>query len=604
MAATDPIHPIRFDPRRGRKATSALPAWAEPRWRPDPSRGSARVLWVGRVSVALLTVVMLALLGRVLQLQTAAPVRVAKLLDSQKSTVSIFGRRGAILDRRGRTLAVSRVAVRLFVDPALIIDRNTFSERVGYGIGYDPFWVEKTLSSRSRSRYIVLDQRLSDERLERFRRLDLPGLAVEPVLVRDYPQGSLAGQLVGFVGLDGDGLEGFEHGQNQRLAGAAGSLRYLRDVRGNPLWLEAASYQPNRDGRNIRLSLDVTIQSFAQTRLAEAVQACAAESGHMIVMDPASGQILALASYPTFDPAEFRQTDAALRRNRPVTDVFEPGSIFKPFIWSVALQLGVAHSDEIIDCTTSGVYYTPRGRRIRDAHPHGRLTWNQVLVLSSNIGMAIVGQRLGAERMHAAVRAFGFGHSSGSGLPGEVAGIVHRLEKWNHYSVTSIPMGQEIGVTPLQMTRAFCAFANGGLLPAPTVEAHDPTEAAQVPIYHRVLWPAVADYTRRVLRRVVTEGTGRKANSKLYALFGKTGTAQLPDFVNGGYHQDQYIASFVAGAPVDSPRLVIGCFIHKPDRRLGHYGGTVAAPAVMRTMEQSLLYLGVPPQDPESMNTH
>jgi cell division protein FtsI (penicillin-binding protein 3) len=302
-----------------------------------------------------------------------------------------------------------------------------------------------------------------------------------------------------------------------------------------------------------------------------------------------------MANHPSFDPSQSGRLPADQRRNRAVTDVFEPGSILKPFVWSALSELTVARPQEQIDCTEAGYWVTPYGRVLRDAHGKGTLNWNEVLIQSSNIGMAKVAERVTPLQLHDIVGSFGFGQPTGSGLPGEVSGLVHPLAKWTKYSQSSVPMGQEIGVTALQITRAFCTFANGGMLVTPKVEMAPPSEPpAQIQL--RVLSPETAAHTREILRRAVAEGTGRKADSKLYEIFGKTGTAQLPDFDNGGYHQDRYVSSFMGAAPFQQPRLVIGCFIHQPDKRIGHYGGTVAAPAAKKVLEETLLYLGVPPK--------
>jgi cell division protein FtsI (penicillin-binding protein 3) len=560
----------------------------------EVDRSPARVLLVGRVMIILITLVLLLLLGRVVQLQTYPQDRLAVKLGSQQSTRHLAGRRGTILDRNGRVLATTRVAKRLFVDPVLIVDHSSFSEKTGYGLGYDPVDIEMTMAARPKSRYIVLDRRLNDQRLALLKNLDLPGLATDPVLVRDYPQGPLAGQLIGFVGTDGKGLDGLEQVYEKRIAAAAGRVQYQRDARGRALWVEADNYKMQTDGENLRLSIDAVIQSIAEASLAEAVEKYHAEAGQLVVMDPFTGEVLAMANYPAFDPATFNKVKPEVRRNRVVTDVFEPGSIFKPIIWAAMTQLGAADSNEIIDTTTTGVHRTSKGRRLRDARPHGRITWDEVLIYSSNIGMAIVAERVGAEKLHEAMARFGFGNPTGSDLPGEVGGVVHPLKKWTHYSVTSVPMGQEVSVTPLQMVRAFSAIANGGILPTPTViPVLGPASRPPSP-GTRVLDQPIADYTRSVLRRQVIEGGGKKANSELYDLFGKTGTAQLPNFKQGGYYQDQYVSSFIAGAPAHAPRLVIGCFIHRPDKSVGHYGGVVSAPAVRQVMEQSLMYLGVP----------
>ena len=556
-------------------------------------RSPARVLLVGRVMIIGISLCLLLLLGRVVQLQTRPPQPIAARLGTQQGTQTLLARRGTILDRHGRVLATTRVAERLFVDPMLIVDYASFSEKVGYKLGYDPVDIDMAMAKHPKSRYIVLDRRLSDDRLDSLKDMHIPGLATDPVLMRDYPQGTLAGQLLGFVGVDGKGLAGLEQVNDKRLSAEPGKVRYLRDASGRALWVQADGYQKQSDGQNLRLSIDAVIQSFAEQGLAEAVEHYHAESGQLVVMDPRTGELLAVANYPLFDPATFSKTGPEVRRNRVVTDVFEPGSIFKPIIWSSLTQLHAADSNEIIDTTTTGVYRTKKGRRLHDAHPHGRITWDQVLIYSSNIGMAIVAQRVEPKDLHDAMVRFGFGQPTGSGLPGEVGGVVHPLNKWTHYSVTSVPMGQEVSVTPLQMMRAFAAIANGGLMLTPRVY---PVEQGEVLQGKRVLEQDVADYTRSVLRRQVTEGGGRKADSKLYDLFGKTGTAQLPNLKQGGYYQDQYVSSFIAGAPADAPRLVVGCFIHKPDKSIGHYGGTVSGPTVMKVMEQSLMYLGVPPK--------
>ena len=560
----------------------------------EVDRSPARVLLVGRVMIILITVVLLGLVGRVVQLQTSPEERLAAKVGTQVTTKKLSGRRGTILDRKGRVLATTRVANKLFVDPMLIVDHSSFSEKVGYGLGYDPVDIELTLAARPNSRYVVLDRRLNDDRAQQLKDLDLPGLATDPFLVRDYPQGPLAGQLIGFVGADGKGLEGLEQLYNKRVTATDGRVRYQRDARGRALWVDSGNYQKPKDGENLRLSIDAVIQSFAETNLAEAVEKYNAQSGQLVVIDPHTGEVLALANYPSFDPTYFNTSKPEMRRNRVVTDVFEPGSIFKPIIWSAMTQLGAADPNEKIDTTTTGVHRTSKGRRLRDAKPHGVITWDEVLIYSSNIGMAIVAERVGAEKLHEAMVRFGFGKPTGSGLPGEVGGVVHPLKKWTHYSVTSVPMGQEVSVTPLQMVRAFSAIANGGVLLTPTVTPVLGPGSELTPPGVRVLNKNVADYTRSVLRRQVTEGGGQKANSKLYDLFGKSGTAQLPNFKEGGYYQDRYVSSYIGGAPLDSPRLVVGCFIQQPDKSVGHYGGIVSGPAVMRVMEQSLMYLGVP----------
>ncbi len=566
--------------------------------RADQVRHARRVFVAGSLLLAMMALAMLGILVRVVLLQTQPPAPVAELIDTQRSTVELRGRRGTLLDRHGRALAVTKPATTLFVDAKLITEPATFAERVGHGLGYDPARVEMTLAARPDSRYIVLDRRLDDERLARLAQSQMPaGVSASTHLVREYPHGSLASQVIGFVGAEGAGLEGLERTFDRELSGVAGRMSYLRDASRRPLWIDQTTYHPPTDGKPVRLALDITLQAIAEGELAAAASQYGAQSGQIVVMQPHTGQVLAMANYPSFDPARLASARPEQWRNRAVTDVFEPGSIFKPFVWAPATSQAVADSNELIDCTTSGLWVTPVGRRLRDAHPNGLQTWDGVLTVSSNIGMAKVALRMGARRMFAAVRSFGFGQSTGSGLPGEVGGLVTPLNKWTHYSVTSVCMGQEIAVTPLQITRAMCVIANGGNMVAPTLVARDARPAAgEIPVLERILTPQAAAHTRQVLRRVVTDGTGRKANSPLYSIFGKTGTAQIADRVRGGYLPDQYVGSFICGAPVDDPQIVVGVFIHRPNKAKGYYGGIIAAPAAMRVVEQSLIYMGVPPQ--------
>ncbi|MCC6579568.1 MAG: penicillin-binding protein 2 [Phycisphaeraceae bacterium] len=560
---------------------------------------SRRPVTVGALVAAGISVALIGVLGRVAQLQCRPPMLVGELVDSQRSREPLLGRRGNLTDRHGRIIAATEVLPRLFVDSLLIEDFNTFSEQVGYRLGYDPAWVEQQLAQRPGSRYIVIDKQLDAQRQVKLASLKLPGLSTEDALVRRYPLGTTAGSIIGFIGAEGQGMEGAELAFEKKLCGKPGSLRYWRDASARPLWVDHSGYQPPIDGQPVRLSIDIVIQSLAEEAIADACREFLSPEGQVIVMQPHTGEVLAMASYPSFSPdaiAKMTPEDQR-RRNRCVTDAFEPGSTFKPFIWSTATQAGAARPEENIDCTTSGVYATSFGRRLRDAHANGLQTWEGVLVKSSNIGMAIVGQRMGIDPMYRAVRAFGFGRITGAGLPGENPGLVTPRKKWSLYTITSVPMGQEIAVTPIQLARGFCAFANGGLLVHPTIVARDPNDVRdQLAVRERVLTPAVAACTRDVLRRVITEGTGRKAEIPAYSIFGKTGTAQVPDKNHRGYLDGQYVGAFVCGAPYEDPQIVVAVVVHITNKSKGYYGGIVAAPAAARIVEQTLRYLGVTPR--------
>ncbi len=549
-----------------------------------------RSLWVGYLGVALISVVLVALLGRVAQLQHRPPAQLADQAGPRQTTNQLLSRRGALLDRKGRRLAVTHVGYRLFVDPQLIEDFSTFSFYLAQATGDDPARIDRLIAANTDRRYVVVKPLLDDALVQNVRQLNRRAVGLEPVSVRSYPQGPLAGQVIGFVGAEHRGLDGLEFSLNDRLAGQDGAVRFVRDSERRPVWVERDAYRPPTHGDDLRLSLDVAVQAIAERYLAETCGKHKAEAGEAIVMDAVNGQVLAMANWPAYDPSSGGKGDANLRRNRCVTDPYEPGSIFKPFVHSAATMMQIANPTEKIDCTDAGYWVSPAGRRLRDAHGVGEVTWDEVLVNSSNIGMAQVGLRMGKRKMHATLQRFGFGAPTGSRLPGESAGIVNPLRRWNHYSLTSVPMGQEVAVTPLQMVRAFAAFANGGLMPTPTLIAdHEAT-----PIYQRAIAPQAADHTRAVLRRVVAEGTGRRANSKRYRIWGKTGTAQVPDPVNGGFIEGGYTGSFVCGAPLRNPRIVVIVVVHQPKKSLGYYGGVVAAPYAQRIVEDTLQYLGVP----------
>lgn len=573
-------------------------------WRPDnePERKkqrSSRLLWTSRLVIILLTVVFVGLLGRVYQLQAHPAPQISELQDSQIGKADLPAMRGGLIDRTGRVLASTRIGYRLFCDPSHILDRTVFAETVAYALDYDPVDIDRKLSGKSHLQYVLLDPRMSDEQVDKFKHLDLPGVYIEPITVRDYPQGGLAGTLLGFVGRDGDGLEGLERHWEERLQGKAGSYKFMRDYKRRRMWVSGQDYVPFDDGENIRLSIDAYIQRVCEEELAQTVEQYGADSGQIIVMQPHTGEILAIATYPTYDPNAFGDVDDEKRRNRPVTDVFEPGSIFKPFVWAGLVEMGAVRPAEIIDTTTSGAWRMDNGRVLHDVHGKGPISWHKVQVYSSNIGMAKGAQRISIEDLYDMIRSFGFGQKTGVDLPGEVPGLfrMHSHAGARTYSHGSWPMGQEIGTTGIQLVRAMSVLANGGVMVTPRTEAFRPADINPdhpQPAPQRVISKRTADATLLAMRDTVTEGTGKKANSPLYDNFGKTGTAQLPKPNGGGYYSDRYMSSFLGGAPVDKPRIVVGCFIKDPDKKIGHYGGIVAAPAFKRVVEKSLIYLGVP----------
>ncbi|MEM9414614.1 MAG: penicillin-binding protein 2 [Planctomycetota bacterium] len=592
-------------------ATLRIAQWAAADPATLEARRAKRLLRVGRVLAVVLTVALLGLLGRVVQLQARPSPPIAEMRNTQTSTATLPAMRGALTDRSGRVFAATRVSYRMFCDPLFIENRATFIETIAYELGYSPeemIAMEIKMSGRSDSRYVLLDPRMTDEQVDRFHEVDIKGIYLEPVVVRDYPQGGIAGTLLGFVGSEGNGLEGLERHWEERLGATPGHYKYLRDSRRRAMWLESETYVPYEDGENIRLSIDAVIQGIAERELAKAVHAHTPEqdpsdpdyfeiTGQLIVMQPHTGEILAIATYPSYDPNNFQAVEDAQRRNRPITDVFEPGSIFKPFVWAGLTEVGAARPEEMVDTSLTRVWTMPNGRELEDASAHGLCSWHDVLVYSSNIGMAKIALRRDIHDIFDIMESFGFGQRTGVDLPGEVVGLMrmHDNAGAQSYSHGSWPMGQEIGTTGLQLVRAMSMLANGGVMVTPRIEAINPYDETYTGVKpQRVVSQRTARATLDAMRDAVTRGTGTRADSPYYDIFGKTGTAQLPNPYGPGYMADGFASSFLGGAPADSPRLVVGCFVIGTKRASGHYGGLVSAPAVRNVIEQSLVYLGVP----------
>jgi cell division protein FtsI (penicillin-binding protein 3) len=368
---------------------------------------------------------------------------------------------------------------------------------------------------------------------------------------------------------------------------------------------------PKQDGSQVRMSLDLVVQEAVEIRLEQAVREFNARGARALVVDVETGDILAMADvlrtqprkgFLEVIPADDRDKHPSLGRNRCATDPYEPGSTFKPFVWSAATEFKRARPDEVLPLPSSGPYTTSRGRTIRDVKPMGAVTWRTVLIKSLNSGMAYVGERMTAAELQDAVRRFGFGRATGSGVPGESWGLVTSPKNWTHYTQTSVPMGQEISVTPLQMIRAFSAFCRDGTLVDLRLALPDDPGREPVVVPQRAVTEPIARMTRDAMRMVMTDGTGRKAQSSRYQMFGKSGTAQLPipkalekKVGHKGFFQDRYTASFIAGAPFRNPRIAVLVVIDDPDRSKQHFGGLTAGPVARDIIDQTLSYLGVEP---------
>lgn len=579
---------------------------------------------------ALLSLTML----RVTQLKLWPHEQLASAAGSRTSTKREVAPRGDILDQRGRPLAVSLMGYRLFCDPVWIYEKgwdtarersrkdpNALGECDPYRdaaitlapiLRQTPQQVFETLKANSDRRFVVLSQQLTDAQVDAARQLDLPGIGLEPRLVRDYPAGAVASAIVGKVGFEHTGQAGIEFSRNREMMPVDGSMTFLRDVQRRPLWIDREDYAPGDPGDDVHLSIDLVVQEAAERHLARMVDETNAGGGRLVVMDVETGDILAMADIlrqrkgwreMTTDPA--RAIHPALGRNRCVTDPYEPGSTFKSFVWARATQLGHAQPEERI-ATGTGPYRTPFGRVIRDVKYYGPVSWKTVLVKSLNSGMAIVGQRMSFGEMQQMLADFGFGQRVGIGIGGETTGIVTAPSKWTKYTQTSVSMGHEIGVTPVQMVRAFSAFCRpDGTMVTPrlVMPASWKGDRAYQTSGRAVIEPAIMREAREAMAGVVEEGTARRAQSDKYRMFGKTGTAQLPKprDMGKGYFEDRYVASFIAGAPLDNPRIVVLAVIDDPDKRKGHFGGSIAGPVVRDVVDETLEYLGVPYDQPDAV---
>jgi cell division protein FtsI (penicillin-binding protein 3) len=552
--------------------------------------------------------------------------------------------RGPIVDCKGRPLAAMIEAYDIFADPvelqegrkkavrvhdesdprlgpvvaltnALHVDagynenRKIAAEKLAPALGMNVATVDRLIADHAGKRFVYLKRRVDLPTKEAVEALHIWGVGTQSDGKRCYPNGELGAHFIGVTGYDNQGLTGLELHEDQKLQGEPGFRKVEMDGKRRPIWIQLEGYRPTEDGQVLMLTIDLTIQAFTEEALEKAVKQYKGKGGSALVMNPETGEILALANYPTFDPTDIAAADAYALRNRLATDPYEPGSTFKCFVSSVALEEGVVHKGEQIFCH-NGLFLV-HGRRLTDVHPYGTLTFENVVVKSSNIGMGIIGDRMGNARLYEAVRRFGFGERTGVPLPGEGPGLVHPLAKWSGLSATSIPMGYELLVTPLQLITAFSAIANGGTLMKPRLihSVYGPdgrltTDMSQPIPVRRVLRQDIADYMRRsVLREVCVSGTGKEANIPGFDVFGKTGTAVKRNPNGGGYSRDLYVGSFIGGAPLNHPRVVAFVLIDEPNRSVGHFGGTVAAPAVAEILQKSLGYLRIAPEEPEQQ-TH
>ncbi len=560
--------------------------------RPDVSPG--RALFVA----AFIGFWMLVVCARLVYLQFSQYDTLAnRARQQQQNSIETSPQRGELLDRHERQLARSVQTVSLFLDPdgldADTLDRT--AQKLAQALGRKDADLAKEFreAREEKRRFVWVARRLDADRANKIVAMDLPGIQTRLEPKRYYPNGPLAAHVLGYVGLDGQGLGGVEQFHNSKIAGEPGRLFLERDANGKPY----ESYEiASKPGQTVVLTIDQSIQYQAEQALLAAVQRSRAKSGTVIVLDPRNGEILALANAPTFDPNKVADAKPETRSNWALQNIYEPGSTFKVVAFSAALEKGLAKVDDRIDCEMGAI--TVAGRVVRDHTAFGALTIAEALAKSSNVAAIKLGIRVGDPTMYDYIKRFGFGSRTGIELPGETAGLLRKVERWQASSIGSIAIGQEIGVTPVQMVAAFGALANDGVRVAPHLirevrNAEGTVVYRAQPEQRRVINAETAIAIRGMLEGVTLRGTAKQAQLDGYSAAGKTGTAQKIDPKTRSYSATKHVASFVGFAPVSNPQVAIIVVIDEPAG--AYHGGDVAAPIFREVAEQILPGLGVMP---------
>jgi cell division protein FtsI (penicillin-binding protein 3) len=551
-----------------------------------------------RIALGLLTVGFAAVLVRLAYLQVWCHADLsARAAQQAQRWVREAPRRAAILDRHGAPLAESVASASCYADPTLLAHPNTIAARLGAALDLNPASLARQLKD-ARGSFVWVRRQLTPEQASAVEKANLRGVGLVWDYRRFYPNGDLAAPLLGRVGDDGRGLSGLEYAFNENLLDHRPARRALRDGKGRRLALDSIDAAGD-DGRGLRLSLDRTLQYIAERELDMGVRRSRAKGGAVVIQDVRTGEILALAGRPRFSFSN-PTSDLEDLQVRATQWVFEPGSTFKLITAAAAMEQGRVRSDEMFNC--EGGSWKVAGVEINDHEPERVIPFARVMAVSSNIGFAKLGLRLGKESLYDYTRAFGFGTRTGCELPGESPGLLRPPARWSGTSLPILSFGQEIGVTALQMAGAYTAVANGGLLLEPRLclEAQWPGGGRQrwpLPgVVRRVIRPETASALTRVLEGVVTLGTGQEAAVPGWTVAGKTGTAQKIDPATRAYSRDKNVASFCGFVPANRPRLTIVVILDEPAGVT--WGGYTAGPVFRNIAAQAMMRLAVPTDQP------
>jgi cell division protein FtsI/penicillin-binding protein 2 len=550
---------------------------------------------------------MAAIFGRVAYLQLFRHSEyLSRAAKQQRKKIDIAPKRGVIYDRNMRPLAMSIPVQSAFAIPSEVKDVEMAARLLSGVLGISAEEIRQELESENT--FVWIKRKLSPDKVEAIQSLNLKGIYLQEENQRYYPKREMAAHVLGFVNVDEKGLGGIEEKYDDLIRSKAEKVVVMTD--GRQRWYDGGEAQRDH-GANVVLTLDERIQYIAERELAAAIEKTHAPAGSVIVQDPNSGAILALANWPKFNPNAATNSPDEARMNRAISAIYEPGSTFKLITLAAAFDQSLIRADEVFDCENGSV--TVAGHLIHDHKRYGMLTVAGILANSSDVGAIKIALRLGSPRFFDYIRGFGFGTPTGVDLPGESRGLLHRLEHWGSYSIASVSMGQEVGVTPLQVVTAVSALANGGLLYRPHVLQEMMHGDQRLPLEgtpgidepRRVVRSETAATLRRLMEGVILHGTGKAARLDGWTVGGKTGTAQKIDPSTGRYSPKNVIASFAGFAPINNPAVTILVTIDSPGG-YPHDGATVAAPVFKRIAEQVLPYLDVAqdvPLSPQLMQT-
>lgn len=551
-----------------------------------------------------LGVVSLAVVRRAFELQVRESAALTQIAaDNYIREIQLPARRGRILDRNGKELAATTEVDSVACNPRQLTNIPEAARKLAVVVGLDAKELTRSLTAKKSQYFAWVRRRVTPDQAVAAMALGIPGVRIEKEARRVYPKKELAATVLGHAGSDGVGLDGVERAFDRVLRGSGMQMVTLRDARGRELLVNGSVDQQATAGSDLMLSLDEYLTHVADKVLAETVAKHRAVAATAIIMDPQTGEVLALSNVPTYNPNDPRNLAARQVRNRALTDWYEPGSTMKTFTFAAAFNEGVVRPTDLFDCLSGSRLKVGR-HEIKDDHPKGVITAAEVLKYSSNIGTVKIARKVGKESLHAMFKKFGFGKRTGVGL-GERAGILHDPKRWGEIEFANNSFGQGLTATPLQMVAAYAAIASGGMYRPPRLAlkiVHPDGRSERVPRpagargEERIMKEGAARLLLNIMQAVTEDGTATQAAIPGYPVAGKTGTAQKVE--NGRYVSGKYMPNFIGIVPADRPRLVIAVIVDEPASPTEYYGGQVAAPAFKQIAEAALSYLGVAPSLP------